>query len=370
LTEASPSFRGLFNAQPQVVASAPGRVNLIGEHTDYNEGFVLPAAIPKFTRVELSPHANQLVRAYSDAEPSAAPVEFELGSEAPRGQWIDYVQGVTVALRAAGFAPEGFDLCVHSDIPAGAGLSSSAALGVALLRALREAFSLDLDDLALARLALAGETDFVGAPVGPMDPMVCSLGRQGEALLIDTRSMAVEHVALPRDAEFIVIDSGVPHAHASGEYRIRRAECEQAARQLGVRVLRDVRAESDRRLESLPEPERQRARHVVGENARVLAAVEALRVGDSAALGALLNASHTSLRDDFEVSCAELDTLVELAQSQANTYGARMTGGGFGGSIVALVALGTTETVAQAVCEAYSQRTGRPCAWFALSAAV
>ncbi|MCC7548943.1 MAG: hypothetical protein IT532_14375 [Burkholderiales bacterium] len=161
-----PSFRDLFAADAAVRAQAPGRVNVIGEHTDYNDGFVLPAAIPKFTRVELAPHANQLVRAHSDIDGSAVPAEFELGSEAPHGHWIDYVQGVTAALRTAGIAPEGFDLRVSSDIPVGAGLSSSAALSVTLLRALREAYALELDDVALARIAHAAETDFVGAPVG------------------------------------------------------------------------------------------------------------------------------------------------------------------------------------------------------------
>lgn len=203
-----------------------------------------------------------------------------------------------------------------------------------------------------------------------MDPMVCSLGRQGEALLIDTRSMAVEHIALPRDAEILVIDSGVPHAHARGEYRVRRAECEQAARQLGVRALRDVRSKDDPRLAALPEPERLRARHVIGENGRVLAAVEALRMGDSAALGALLNASHVSLRDDFEVSCAELDCLVALAQSQDATLGARMTGGGFGGSIVVLVALGGSDAVARSVCDGYLQHHGRQGRWFSIAARI
>jgi galactokinase len=368
LTEPQSAFAHLFGAEPRVRAQAHGRVNLIGEHTDYNDGFVLPALIPGSTRIELAPHANLLVRAHSDLDASDAVLEYELGSETRRGLWIDYMQGVTHAMRAAQFDLEGFDARVSSDIPIGSGLASSAALTVALLRALRDAFGLALDDVELAKLARAAETDFVGAPVGVMDQIVCSLGRAGEALLIDTRSLAIEHVPLPRDADILVIDSGVPHAHAGGDYRLRREECARAAALLGVRALREIRSEDDPRLDRLPVLEQRRARHVVAENGRVLAAAALLRAGDSAALGPLLNASHASLRDDFEVSCPELDTLVALAQSQEGTYGARMTGGGFGGSIVALVALGLAESIAAAVCTAYAQRHARSARWFVVQA--
>ena len=368
MTERQSAFAQLFGAEPTVRAQAHGRVNLLGEHTDYNEGFVLPTVIPGSTRIDLAPHANLLVRAHSDVDAAGAVLEYELGSETRRGLWIDYLQGVTQAVRAARHDLRGFDAHVTSDIPVGAGLSSSAALTVALLRALRDAFDLAFDDVELAKLARAAETDFVGAPVGVMDQMVCSLGRAGEALLIDTRSLAIEHVSLPRDSEILVIDSGVPHAHAGGDYRLRREECARAAALLGVRALRDIRSERDPRLEQLPSVEQRRARHVIAENGRVLAAVALLRAGDSAGLGPLLNASHASLRDDFEVSCPELDTLVALAQSHEGTYGARMTGGGFGGSIVALVSLGLAESIAELVCAAYAQRHARSARWFVVQA--
>jgi len=370
LTDQQSAFAQRFGTEPTVRAQAHGRVNLIGEHTDYNEGFALPTVIPACTRIELAPHANLLVRACSDVDAPDAVLEYELGSETRRGLWLDYLQGVTRAVRAAGYALEGFDARVSSNIPVGAGLASSAALTVALLRGLRDAFGLVLDDVELAQIARAAETDFVGAPVGVMDQMVCSLGRAGEALLIDTRSLAVDHVPLPRDVDILVIDSGVPHAHAGGTYRLRREECARAVSLLGVRALRDVRSERDARLHLLPALEQRRARHVIAENARVLAAVELLRAGDSAGLGPLLNASHVSLRDDFEVSCPELDTLVALAQSQEGTYGARMTGGGFGGSIVALVALGLAESVAEAVCTTYAQRHARSARWFVVQARI
>ena len=345
-------------SMPDVVAAdAPGRVNLIGEHTDYHQGYVLPTTIPIRTRVELRGRSDTRIHAVSTAY-SGSSVEYRLGHEAADGSWGDYVKGTTFALARRGVELAGFDVHIASDIPAGAGLSSSAALLVALLRGLRALFSLPLGDLDIALVAQAAETEFVGAPVGIMDQMVCSLGQVGAALFIDTRTLGVEVVALPIGLELAVIDSGVTHRHAGGGYVERRGESFAAATALKVSHLRDVGAD-DERLALLPPPLRNRARHVIGENARVLEAVTALRSNNPATLGRLLNASHASLRDDYDVSTADVDALVELAQRHPAVYGARMTGGGFGGAVIVAMRPGNTDA-AQGIAAEYGRLTGRP----------
>jgi galactokinase len=301
------------------------------------------------------------VRLWSANQPDSAPVSYRLGSEARQQSWIDYPQGITQVLAEAGAELSGFDARVESTIPLGSGLSSSAALLVAFVRAIRDAFGFTISDTAVARFAHRAETTLVGAPVGIMDQMVCSLGRPGAALLIDTRSLDVEHVTLPSSLDLIVIDSGVHHAHAGGEYRTRRAECEEAAKQLGVASLRDVppTAESLARIDALPQPLSRRARHVVTENVRVKAFVAALTAGNLERLGALLQAGHASLRDDFAVSTPEVDALVEITESESGVLGARMTGGGFGGSIVALAEAGQGRAAAQRAAERYAAQTSR-----------
>jgi galactokinase len=350
-------FPALFGRAPAVVADAPGRVNLIGEHTDYNGGFVLPTAIPQRSRVELAPRDDERVRGASMEIDDGAVREYTLGAERSAGDWLDYVQGCTVALREAGHRITGFDARIMSRVPIGAGVSSSAALEVSLLRALRAAFALQLDDVALALAAHHAEYDFVGARVGVMDQMAASLADERTALFLDTRSLAYERIPIPPAAELVVIDSGIPHEHASGAYNTRRAECERAAELLGVRQLRDLSLSDLPRVESLPEPLGRRARHVVSENERVEAAVAALRGGALEELGRLLDASHASLRDDFEVSLPEIDLLVDLARADPRVFGARMTGGGFGGAIVAVVRAGAAAEVAARTAAAYSPRT-------------
>jgi galactokinase len=355
-----PDFLSLFGRQPEVVADAPGRVNLIGEHTDYNGGFVLPTPVPQRTRAELAPRSDARVRVWSAGwSREASPAEYAIGEGSPRRAWVDYVQGVTTVLRAAGHAIGGFDLRLTSDVPAGSGLSSSAALLVSVMRALRVAFGLSLDDVTLAKLAQKAEREFVGAPVGIMDQMVASLGVEGAALFLDTRTLATEVVAIPPGAALVVIDSGVKHEIARGEYRTRRAECEQAAKLLGVTELRDVPASDLPRVARLPEPLDRRARHVVTENARVLEAVAAMKAGDLARLGALFSASHASMRDDYQVSCPEVDALVDAAAADAAIFGARLTGGGFGGAIVALARAGEGMDAARRISERYSVAAGR-----------
>jgi len=353
-----PSFHDVFGRPSEHSARAPGRVNLIGEHTDYSEGFVLPAAIPRETLVEVARSADRRVRAFSVDVAPVEPLAYQLGSEEKGRGWLDYLQGVTVTLRRAGYEVGGFDARISSRVPLGAGLSSSASFEVAVLRALRGLFSLKIDDVTIARLGQKVETEFVGAPVGIMDQMAASLADGGSALFLDTRTLTFERVPLPAEADLVVVNSGVTHSHAGGEYRTRRAECEAAAKELGVRMLRDLGAADLPRIEALPAPLRQRARHVVTENARVLEAVAALRAGDLPGLGRLLHAAHASLRDDFQVSVREIDTLVEIAEQTEGVLGARLTGGGFGGSIVALAHRAQAATAGETIARRYREATG------------
>jgi galactokinase len=353
-------FTRLYSRAPQVVTSAPGRVNLIGEHTDYNGGYVLPMAIPQRTCAAAARVDGNLARAASRNLATSDRIrEFTVGSEVVTRTWVDYVQGVTQALARDGYAIGGFDLAIVSDVPLGSGLSSSAALEVSVLRALRDLFSLVLDDVRLAQLGQRAENEFVGAPVGVMDQMAASLADDHTALFLDTRTLQYEQVPLPSGAALAVINSGVAHNHASGDYRTRRAECERAAQALGVPQLRDLYMEDLPRVERLPEPIGRRARHVITEDHRVLDSVAAMKAGDLRRLGELFNASHASQRDDFEVSVPEIDLLVSLAQAERGVYGARLTGGGFGGSIVALVENDAASAVATRVAAAYGDRSGR-----------
>jgi galactokinase len=353
------AFQRLFGAEPAAFAWAFGRVNLIGEHTDYNGGYVLPTPIPQATAAAVGPGSGRLVRVWSRELSGVVGVqEYTLGKEAPGLGWIDYVQGLTVALRRAGYDVSGFDLALASDVPIGSGLSSSASLEVSVVRALRSLFALDIDDLTIAQVGRAAETDFVGAPIGIMDQMAASLAQPGIALFIDTRTLETEPVALPAGVELAVINSGVSHSHAQGDYRTRRAECERAAALLGVRELRDVGA-GDLRVAALPPPLDRRVRHVVTENQRVLDAVDAMRAGHAAALGSLFSQSHASQRDDYECSDPDVDRLVAIADADPAVLGARLTGGGFGGSIVALVRDGDARVAAARIAAEYARRSGQ-----------
>jgi galactokinase len=351
------TFDELFGTSSTVRSAAPGRVNLIGDHTDYNGGFVLPASIPRQTRVELARQYGRRVKVWSSSFASSGVLEYELGDETPDSSWVDYIKGMTSVLRAVGI-DEGFALRIDSDVPVGAGLSSSAALEIAVGRALRQAFSLPLDDLALAIAARRAETEFVGAPVGIMDQMACSLASVDTALFLDTRSLEMARVPLPESASLIVIDSGLAHRHAGGGYVTRRQECEEAAALLGVRELRDVPAglALDGRL---PVTLVKRVRHVISENARVHQAVAALRSGDLGRAGKLFVESHRSLRDDFEVSVPDVDCLVDAALRAPGVYGARLTGGGFGGAIVALADRSRARAAADLIVADYVARTGK-----------
>jgi galactokinase len=356
-------FPNRFGHAPEVSGHAPGRVNLMGEHTDYNEGYVLPVAIPQQTIAEVARRGGLDVRAASANQDRGRLVTYRLGEESRRGSWIDYVQGVTAELRRRDIPLEGFDLWIRSAVPVGSGLSSSAALEVSLLRALRELYHFSMDDITLALAGQRAENDLVGAPVGIMDQMASSLASVTAALFLDTRTLESERIPIPAGIEIAVIDSGVRHDHAAGAYRVRRQECEEAARRLGVRALRDVPLARMSDIEALPPLFRKRARHVVTENARVLQSVGALRHEDFVCLGEIFAASHMSQRDDFEVSVPEVDRIVKAADADLDVFGARLTGGGFGGSIVLLAAAGRGRKAAERVlvrARAYGARIVAP----------
>ena len=350
------SFFICFGRYPDVCADAPGRVNLIGEHTDYNGGYVLPTVLPYKTEVQIGRRPDRVVRGASLNVPGS-PVAYRLGDETRSHGWIDYVQGVTWALAAAGHTTHGFDFVVSSQVPIGKGLSSSASLEVAMCRALRSAYQLCLTDLDIARTSHRAEAEFVGAPVGIMDQMVCSLGESATALFLDASTAAYETIPLPSEIEFGVVDSGIAHHHASGDYRIRRQECEEAARLLGVSKLRVLSSSDLPRIAELPEPLNRRARHVITENTRVLSAVAALRRNDPIALGHLFCESHRSMRDDFEISLPPIDRLISLAREDPRVLGARLTGGGFGGSIVLLCEASHAASATADLVDRYRTRT-------------
>ncbi|WP_244501253.1 galactokinase [Streptomyces sp. TP-A0874] len=355
----SAAFRELYGTAPEGVWAAPGRVNLIGEHTDYNDGFVLPLALPQTARAAVARRADGLLRLHSSDVPGG-PVELSLdrlGGRPDRG-WAGYPAGVVWALREAGHPVTGADVHIESTVPTGAGLSSSAALEIATALALSDLFGLGLSRLELARLGQRAENTFVGVPCGIMDQTASACCTRGHVLHLDTRELTSRQVPFDLAAagmRLLVIDTRVRHALADGAYAARRASCEEGARALGVPALRDVdSAELRSALGRLADGTvRRRVRHVVTENQRVAETVARLEAGAIRAIGPLLNEGHASCRDDFEVSCPELDLAVGAA-GRAGALGARMTGAGFGGSAVALVEEEDAGRVAEAVAEAFA----------------
>jgi galactokinase len=341
-------FATAFGGVPEVVGQAPGRVNLLGEHTDYNDGYVLPIAIEQKTSVSMSRNDRGEYVLYSDVLDRR--VCFTL-TKPPAEHFASYVYGCLMEARANGIGIEtgSLDIYVQSDVPMGVGLSSSAALEVATLRGLRRLAGSAIDDVDIAKLAQRAEIEYAGVRCGIMDQMASSLAGTKNALFLDTRTLERRLVPLPPDSAVLVLDSGVARTLAGSGYNQRRAECEEAARRLGVSSLRDVHDISQ--ADALPEPLRRRVRHVVSENARVLRAAEGTSAGE---FGMLMNASHASLRDDYEVSIPELDRLVALLQAHPDIYGARLTGAGFGGACVALCKPEGMQAAARAVLRQYS----------------
>ncbi len=364
-TRAQAAFARHFDAAPLHLVQAPGRVNLIGEHTDYNDGFVLPCAIHHGTVIALRPRTDRQVRVVA-ADYADALDQFCLDepiTARPDALWANYVRGVVQQLLQRGWPLAGLDLAISGDVPQGAGLSSSASLEVAVAQAFKTAQGFaELSATQMAQLAQAAENQFVGCNCGIMDQLISAQGQAGHALLIDCRSLQTQAVPLPAGLALMIVESRVQRGLVDSEYNLRRQQCEAAARHAGVPALRDLdEASLARHAAGLDAVTLRRARHVVSENARTLAAAQALAAGDWAELGALMAASHASMRDDFEITVPAIDRLVAILQSVIGTQGgARMTGGGFGGCVVALMPEHLVPAAQAAVQTQYRNPAGEP----------
>lgn len=356
-------FQELYGEEGRIFR-APGRINLIGEHTDYNDGFVMPAAIDLSCWVAISPAGSRTVEVHSVNFKEGR--VFDLDQPRPLGDWSDYLQGVALMLERSGYRLPGAKMLVWSDVPIGSGLSSSAALEVAAGLALLDTQPAPCDRSRLALACQRAENEFVGARCGIMDQFISSHGRAGCLLMLDCRSLEPHFIPVPRDVRLVICNTRVRHDIASGEYNLRRSQCEEGVRLLsaslpGLVALRDLSLDDlEQFRDLLPPIIYKRCRHVVTENQRVLAAAAAMEEEqfDLRRLGELMAASHTSLRDDYEVSCRELDLLVEVAGQTAGVYGARMTGGGFGGCTVNVVSADAVAGFAEKITSTFQAQTG------------
>jgi len=350
------AFEAHFGSLPSWLVRAPGRINLIGEHTDYNDGFVLPMAIERAIWIALRPRGDGQVKVHSlDFGETRAFMlgEFRRGSEG----WLEYLKGVAWALQDAGYSLRGWEGVLSGDVPIGAGLSSSAALEVVTARAFAVVSGWAWEPKVMAKLGQKAENEWVGMKCGIMDQMISAAGEAGHALLIDCRSLVTQSVPLPAGAAVAILDTATRRGLVDSAYNERRAQCEAAARFFGVPALRDVTVELfEARADGLDDVIRRRARHVITENDRTLRAAEAMRRGDAVEVGRLMDASHVSMRDDFEITNDALNIMVECAREEPSCYGARMTGGGFGGCAVALIRAEDAETFAANVSAQYRQR--------------
>jgi len=368
-------FAEIYGREPRLFR-APGRVNLIGEHTDYNGGFVLPMAIERGTTVAAAVRDDRKIRILSVNVNEAGEINLDAPEKTRRGTWLDYIEGMARILERRNIILRGADLLINSDVPSGAGLSSSAALEISVGLALSEISASPIEKVQLALAGQAAEHEFVGAKVGIMDQYISALGRKNHALLIDCRSLEAEQIPFAaQDSVIVICDSKVKHKLAASEYNTRRAECEKAVEILreflpGITQLRDVGIRDfERYAAHLPEIIRKRCRHVVTENERTLNAAEALKKSDLNEFGRLMWLSHASLRDNYEVSCRELDLLVEIASQCEGVLGGRMTGGGFGGSTVNLVQRGSVENFTKRISDEYRRRTNNETAVYVSKAA-
>jgi galactokinase len=361
--DAISAFQRRFGDQP-VLFRAPGRVNLIGEHTDYNDGFVMPAAINFSAYAAIGPRQDKELHLYSANLDDKRTLNLDALSGAPSGHWSDYVRGVAAVLQSSGAKLRGANLVVSSDVPIGSGLSSSAALEVATATALLGASGVEMPREELALNCQRAENEFTGAHCGIMDQFISCFGKSGHALLLDCRSLERELLPLSDEAKLVVCDTKVKHNLAGGEYNQRRAGCELSVKYLqrslpNIRALRDVTLEQLQEFgQGLPHEIFRLAKHVISENARVLAAATALKKSDLQQFGDLMFQSHQSLRDDYKVSCKELDVMVQLATSTPGVIGARMTGGGFGGCTVNLVQKDLVQAFVSRMATGYREETG------------
>lgn len=352
------TFTAKFEGEPGFLVRAPGRVNLIGEHTDYNDGFVLPMAIDRTAWIALSPRTDGRVRVFS--LDFAETIEFSLDGLHKGKGWIEYIKGVSNELQAAGLQVEGWDGALGGNVPKGAGLSSSAAVELATARAFAAVSGFKWDPAQMAQIGQRAENRWVGVNCGIMDQMVSAAAKAGHALFLDCRSLEYEHVPLPGGVAVVVMDTSTRRGLVDSAYNERRAQCEAAAAFFDVPALRDVSLEQFEEESGKMKDElvMRRARHIISENQRVLDAVTAMRAGDVQTLGRLFNESHASLRDDFEVTNEALNQIVAVAQSHPACYGARMTGAGFGGCAVALVDEEKVREFVSAVETGYRQGSG------------
>lgn len=355
-------FAEFFQVPPTTIVRAPGRVNLIGEHTDYNDGFVLPVAINYHTYIALSPRSDRLIKVVAENFDGEF-VTIDLDQPMQKDtviEWSNYVRGVVQEMMKNGFTLAGGNLLISGNVPAGAGLSSSASLEMALIRALTELSKESIDPTQAALIGQAAENNFVGCNCGIMDQLISACGQASSALLIDCENLATRPVSIPSDWELLIVHSGVKRGLVDSEYNQRRQQCEAAAAYFGKKTLREVDltalVEAEPHLDSLSF---RRARHVLTENARTLLAVDALAAGDLVSLVKLMAESHASMRDDFNITTDSIDTLVEiLTEAGGGQAGVRMTGGGFGGCVVAIAPATLIPTLVAAVEENYQARTG------------
>lgn len=356
-------FKSRFGATPAIFR-APGRVNLIGDHTDYNDGFVMPVAVNVYTYVAISPRRDRKLRVYSENYDEMQVCELDAIPTGRNGHWSDYVYGVAACLQSEGYPLVGAELTIRGEVPIGAGLSSSAALEVAVAFALVSNSGLPIDSFKIAKLCQRAENEYTGARCGIMDQYISCFGRTDHAIMIDCRSLSGRALPIDPRVRIVVCNSNVRHDLAAGEYNLRREDCENSV-QLLQRVLPNVRALRDVTLDQLDEHrgrlsdrEFRRCRHVITENRRVQDAADAAQRGDLYHFGQLMYASHRSLRDDYEVSCKELDIMVEIASGLEGVYGARMTGGGFGGATVNLVRSDMVEVFNEQMALKYKDAIG------------
>ncbi|MGF1696820.1 galactokinase [Vibrio lamellibrachiae] len=362
IKEVKNSFQNVLNYAPTHIIQAPGRVNLIGEHTDYNDGFVLPCAINYQTVVAAAKREDNIVRVIS-VDYGDALDEFDLTETIEFQQekmWANYIRGVVKCLRDRGFEFSGADISVSGNVPQGAGLSSSAALEVVIGQTFKVLYNLEISQAEIALNGQQAENEFVGCNCGIMDQMVSAEGREHHAMLLDCRSLETQAVAMPKDMSVVIINSNKKRGLVDSEYNTRREQCEEAARNFGVKALRDVTIEQfNAKVNELDETVAKRARHIITENDRTVEAAKVLAAGDMKRMGVLMAESHSSMRDDFEITVKEIDLLVEIVKEVIGEEGGvRMTGGGFGGCLVALVPPAKVDEVKAAIEAKYQAETG------------